>query len=156
MSDDDFIIDLEALDNAFNQFVPHNHALGLRVLAASTEPASVTIKLPYDERWVGHPETGVLHGGVVTTLLDATSGACVYMKLKKPIPIATLDLRIDYLKPSQPKKDLFARAECFKATHNVAFVRAIAFHDEKDPIATATGTFMLSTKGKSVHERAGL
>jgi acyl-coenzyme A thioesterase PaaI-like protein len=92
----------------------------------------------------------------VTTLLDATSGACVYMKLKKPIPIATLDLRIDYLKPSQPRRELFARAECFKATRNVAFVRATAYHDEGDPIATATGTFMLSTKGKSVQERAGL
>ena len=157
MADDDFIVDLEALDTAFNQFVPHNHALGLRVIDATTEPAAVVIRLPYDDRWVGHPETGVLHGGVVTTLLDATSGACVYMKLKKPTPIATLDLRIDYLKPSLAKRDLFARAECFKATRNVAFVRAVAYHEGPgDPIATATATFMLSTKGKSVHERAGL
>src|SRR5262249_10613699 len=139
------------------EFVPHNRALGLEVTAATTEPAAVTILLPYDARWVGHPDTGVLHGGVVTTLLDATSGASVYMKLRRPIPIATLDLRIDYLKPSQPRKDLLARAECFKATRNVAFVRAVAFHDDPgDPIAAATGTFMLSTKGRSAHERAGL
>ena len=145
--------DLEALNSIFRELVPHNRALGMSLVQATQAPAVAVLRLPYDERFVGNPETGVLHGGVITTLIDATCGASVYFKLGAPTPIATLDLRIDYLKPATPRQAVHARAECFKATHNVAFVRAIAYHEsEDDPIAAASATFMISTKGRSVTE----
>jgi uncharacterized protein (TIGR00369 family) len=147
-------LDLESLNAVFRDFVPHNRALGLQVTQASTSPAVATLKLPYDARFVGNPETGVLHGGVITTLIDATCGAAVYCKLQQPVPIATLDLRIDYLCPATPGRDVFARAECFHATRNVAFVRAVAFHDEPgQPIAVGNATFALSTKGRAVTDQ---
>jgi acyl-coenzyme A thioesterase PaaI-like protein len=75
----------------------------------------------------------------------------VFLRIGLPRPIATLDLRIDYLKPATPPKDVVCKAECFKATTNVAFVRAMAFHDdESDPIAAAAGSFMIFAKGKRV------
>ncbi len=151
MSEETF--DVEALNAAFRDFVPHNRALGCTIESVTAEPPSLVMVLGYDDRFVGNPETGVIHGGVITTLLDSVSGASVYVKLKEPVPIATLDLRIDFLKPATPKRAVRARATCFKTTHNVAFVRAVAFHDdENDPIASGTSTFMLSTKGKSVTE----
>lgn len=146
--------DLEALNAAFCGFVPHNQALGLVIEGVTAEPPSITMRLEWREDLVGNPETGALHGGVVTTLLDSVSGAAVYVKLKAPVPIATLDLRVDVLKPATPRRPLRAKATCVKATHNVAFVRAVAFHDdEADPVATGTSTFMLSTKGRSVTEQ---
>lgn len=154
MDDTDFVLDLAALNESFGTYVPFNHALGLTLVEASQSPAIATMRLPYDARFIGDPETGVLHGGVITTLMDATCGASVFFKLKASKPIATLDLRIDYLKPGTPGLDIYARAECFKATHNVAFVRAIAYHQNReDPIAAASGTFMLSTPGKPVMNR---
>lgn len=145
--------DLETLNATFRDFVPHNKALGLKLVSVSTAPAVAVMELPWDERFVGNPQTRVLHGGVITTMLDACSGASVYFKLQAPIPIATLDLRIDYLKPASPGKPVFARAECYQATRNVAFVRATAYQDdEADCIATAAATFMISTRGKSVTE----
>ena len=145
--------DLEALNAAFRDFVPHNRALGYTIESAVLDPPSLVMVLPWDDRFVGNPETGVIHGGLITTLLDSVSGASVYVKLKEPVPIATLDLRIDFMKPATPKRAVRARATCFKTTHNVAFVRAVAFHDDEDePIAQGTATFMLSTKGKSVTE----
>lgn len=147
-------LDLDSLNAAFRDFVPHNRALGMEVTQASTAPAVATLKLPYDARFVGNPDTGVLHGGVITTLIDASSGAAVYFKLQAPLPIATLDLRIDYLKPATPGRAVFCRAECFHATHNVAFTRAVAFHDDPDaPIAVGNGTFALSTKGRAVTDQ---
>ncbi|MEW6431345.1 MAG: PaaI family thioesterase [Myxococcota bacterium] len=147
-------LDLESLNAAFRDFVPHNRALGLCVTQASTSPAVATLKLPYDARFVGNPETGVLHGGVITTLIDAACGAAVYFKLQTPVPIATLDLRIDYLLPATPGRDVFARAECFRTTHNVGFVRAVAFHDDPEkPIAVGNATFALSTRGRAVTEK---
>ncbi|MBL8935744.1 MAG: PaaI family thioesterase [Archangium sp.] len=107
--------------------------------------------MPWNEALIGNPETRVLHGGVITTLLDATGGAAVYLHLKAPVPIATLDLRIDFLGPSTPGLPMYARAECVKATRNVAFVRMVAAHDlGAAPLATASATYMLSTKGKPV------
>lgn len=155
MADNDFVLDLDALNESFRDYVPFNKALGLTLVEASAEPAIARMRLPYHPQLVGNPETGVLHGGVLTALMDAACGACVFFKLKASKPIATLDLRIDYLKPGTPGLDLFARAECFKTTNNVAFVRALAFHqDLQDPIAAASGTFMISTRGKAVTDRA--
>ncbi|MHB8877264.1 MAG: PaaI family thioesterase [Myxococcaceae bacterium] len=149
--DSGFTIDVEVLNGIFRDLVPHNRALGMSLVQAGVSPAVAVLRLPYDERFVGNPETGVLHGGVITALVDAACGASVHFKLQSAIPIATLDLRIDYLKPATPGKAVHARAECFKATHNVAFVRAIAYHDlETDPLAAASATFMISTKGRSV------
>jgi uncharacterized protein (TIGR00369 family) len=117
----------------------------------------VVIHLPYAAHLVGNPDTGVLHGGGITALLDAASGACVFLKIMKPVPVATLDLRIDYLRPAEPPRDVLARAECYHITRNVAFVRAVAYHDDPaNPIASSVGTFMLQTAGMSVIDRAAL
>ena len=124
---------------------PHMRELGLRFTDVSN--GTVVGELPYRLDLVGAPISGVLHGGVVTTLLDSTAGAAVLSRLNAPMPIATLDLRIDYLRPSTPRATLRARVECFKLTHHVAFTRGIAYNDdENDPVASVTGTFMLRTQ----------
>jgi uncharacterized protein (TIGR00369 family) len=124
-------------------FVPHNRALGIRFV--SVDEGRVTLALPYDARLVGNPLTGVLHGGAITALLDAACGLAVCVRLAEPIPIATLDLRIDYLRPATPTQEVRARAECFKVTQNVAFVRCEAFHESAlgDLVAVANGTFIV-------------
>jgi len=133
------------LARAFSRGVPHNLALGIRSLGvAATE---VTFELPYDTKLVGNPDTGTIHGGAITALLDGCSGAAVFAALTELVPIATLDLRIDYLKPAEPGKSVIARATCYKMTRNVAFTRAVAYQDDpEDVIAHSVGTFMLSTK----------
>jgi uncharacterized protein (TIGR00369 family) len=124
---------------------PHMREIGLRFTDISE--GTVVGELPYRLDLVGDPISGVLHGGVVTTLLDSTAGAAVLSRLNAPMPIATLDLRIDYLRPSTPRLPLRARVECFKLTHHVAFTRGIAYNDdENDPVASVTGTFMLRTQ----------
>lgn len=131
-------------NRAFAENVPHNRALGLVVEEVGERRAR--FRLPYDAKLVGNPDTGVLHGGAITALLDGCSGAAVFATLPRLMPIATLDLRIDYLRPAEPGRDVIAVATCHHLSKNVAFARAVAFHDDEDaPIATAAGTFMLST-----------
>ena len=131
------------ISESIASLVPHNRALGIRFVECRDN--KVTLGLPYHEKLVGNPLTGVIHGGAITTLADATCGTAVFVKLRLPVPIATLDLRIDYLKPARPKEEIFARADCFKVTQNVAFVRCEAFHPgaEQDLVAVANGTFMI-------------
>jgi uncharacterized protein (TIGR00369 family) len=135
--------------SGFSSGVPHNRALGMEILEMGQGVA--VFRLPYDVRLVGHPDTGTLHGGAITALLDGTSGAAVFAALTDLVPIATIDLRIDYLRPADVGQAVIARATCYKMTRNVAFTRAVAYHDDPDdPIAHSVGTFMLSTKaGKS-------
>lgn len=143
-----------AMARAFADNVPHNHALGIVIEAMGD--ATARFRLPYAAKLVGNPETGVLHGGAITALLDACAGAAVFAALPQLQPIATLDLRIDYLRPAEPGRDVWAEATCHHTSKNVAFVRALAFHaDGETPIATAAGTFMIATKLGTVAPRGG-
>lgn len=136
---------LAKLNRSFSELVPHNQALGLELIDVAE--AEARFRLPWDEKLVGNPHTGVLHGGAITSMMDACCGAAVFMALPAPAPIATLDLRIDYLKPATPRRAVQAHARCYKVTRHVAFVRGVAYHEsEDDPVAAAAGTFMLSTK----------
>ena len=132
------------LRQVFGGDIPHVEALGIFVEAF--EGPRILMRLPYREELVGDPESGVLHGGAVTTLIDSACGLGVVAALDKPRPVATLDLRIDYLKPAEAGRDLLCRAECYRVAHQVAFARASAFHEgaEDAPVAAALGSFMLS------------
>ena len=130
------------LEGRYVGAVPHNRALDLRV--ADYRPEHLSLALPYRDDLVGNPESGVLHGGCITSLIDATCGGAVIMSLVAPRRIATLDLRIDYVRPALPHQEVICDAHCYKVTRHVAFVRASAHHgDAVSPIATASGTFVV-------------
>lgn len=127
--------------------VPHARELGMVVEYAG--PRECIVRLPVDERLVGDRSRGVVFGGVITTLLDQVGGACVMSSLDELVPIATIDLRIDYMKPATPGRDLVGRAECYRLTRNVAFVRGEAYHDDRsNPFAIFLSTYMLSSNRK--------
>ena len=124
----------------FLDVVPHAEALGMRVIDAG--PGMVELEMPWRAEFVGDPATGVLHGGVVSALMDTCCGGAVLVHPNRPATTATIDLRIDYLRSAAPGQAVRTRAECFHMARAVAFVRAVA-HDGTDgpPVATATGSF---------------
>jgi uncharacterized protein (TIGR00369 family) len=125
--------------------VPHAAALGMAIVSFSE--TQIVCKIPYHEKLIGNPDTGVVHGGVISSLLDNACGIAVSSKTRSFGAIATLDLRIDYMKPATPKLDIFATAECFRVTRSIAFARGFAHHgDINEPIATCTAVFMLKTR----------
>lgn len=121
---------------------PFFAAIGGEML--ETGNGAARARVPYGQHLVGDPDSGVVHGGVITAVLDHACGAAVMSALRAPMPIATLDLRIDYMKPAAPEADIFVETRCVKVTHEIAFVRGSAYQaDPEAPIALCTGAFML-------------
>lgn len=130
--------------------IPHARAIGMSLVRH--DAAGCVVRVPYADHLVGDPDTGVVHGGVLTALLDNACGMAVRPvgSTGEPVAMATLDLRIDYMGAAQPHRDILAEAVCFKRTRHIAFVRATAYQTTPDePIATCVASFMLGTPNQA-------
>ena len=131
--------------NAMIQFTPQAKALGVEV--TKLDKARAWGRVPYRAELVGDPDTGVIAGGVITTFLDQLCGVAAIAAMEAPAVVATIDLRIDYMRPAQPGRDVLAEAQCYKLGKTIAFVRATAYEDTPDnPIAHATSAFAITSK----------
>ncbi|TRD22291.1 PaaI family thioesterase [Palleronia caenipelagi] len=133
----------------FIDALPHACDLGLQA-----EPGCgggvARMSMPYDPKIVGDPRSGVIHGGAVSALMDTCSGAAVLSHPDYVGATATLDLRIDYMRPATPGQTIHARAECYHVTRSVAFVRVTAHDDLSDPpVASGHGAFTMTHGAKS-------
>ena len=147
---------IDRLNQEFVQRTPHMREIGARITAVARGRGSMT--LPARDEWLGDPLRAQLHPGALTVLADSTCGLAVGTALSEHAPYATLDLRMDYLRPAGPGHDVSCDAHCFRLTRNVAFVRAEVYQgDREQPIAVAQASFMLSTPGgqRAPRETAG-
>lgn len=137
--------------------IPHHVALGVKLV--KFEERQIILEMPYQEKLIGDPETGVIAGGVMTTLIDAACGQGVLRRLREPRGISTIDLRIEYLRAATPHRSILVSADCYRITRHVAFTRAVAYHadEEDDPIAHGNGLFSVSalTLAQLAAKRAG-
>ena len=119
----------------------HGGRLGVRYGAHG--PDWCELVLPFSPELIGDPARGVIASGPIVALLDMATSIGVWMKRGGFLPHATLDLRVDYLRPATPGRDVIGRGECYRLTRSIAFVRGIAHDgDADDPIAHVAGTFM--------------
>ncbi|WP_375261270.1 PaaI family thioesterase [Palleronia sp.] len=132
----------EQIARQFIGAIPHARALGMTI--EEIGDGTCVISMPYDEKLIGDPRTGVIHGGAISALMDTCSGAAVMSHPAGAMATATLDLRIDYMRAATPLQTVRARAEVYHVTRSVAFIRARAYDDQEDPpVATAAGAFTI-------------
>lgn len=135
----------------FINVIPHAAALGMRIEKITSE--GTQISLDWDPRFVGDQRTGVIHGGVISALMDTCAGAAVLSHGGdgggKVISTATIDLRIDYMRAATPGQRITARATCYHMTRSIAFVRAWAMdEDHEHPVAAAVGAFTVERQAQ--------
>jgi len=134
----------DALLRKYVSRAPHMRDIGMAVTALGADRG--TMVLPDRPDWLGDPARGLLHPGPLIVLADSACGLAVGAAMTQPTPYATLDLRMDYLRPAGPGHDLHCEAHCYRMTRSVAFVRGEVWQrDRADPVAGVQATFMLST-----------
>ena len=86
----------------FIDAIPHSRRLGMQLKELGDGRA--IISMPYDSALIGDPVTKVIHGGAVSALMDTAGGAAVVAHPLAGLGTATLDLRIDYMRPATPAR----------------------------------------------------
>lgn len=125
----------------FTEAIPHNHAIGLAVIDAG--PPDVQTRLAYREAFLGNPKAGLWHTAIATTVADSSCGLAVFLAIPGLETVATLDLRMDYLRPAVAGRDLDVVAGCHHVTRHMAFATATLYQgDPERPTARCTATFM--------------
>ncbi len=136
----------------FMKHIPHMRALGIHYSGVGRDWAELA--LPWSEALVAYPgddgEKGVIASGAVFTLMDSVGGFSVQAARKRPTGIATVDLRLDYLRPAKPGETVFGYSKVHKLTRSIAFVRGYA-HDgnRDDAVALMSGCFMITAGATS-------
>jgi uncharacterized protein (TIGR00369 family) len=119
----------------------HGRKLGFSITGVSD--GSVSLVYPYDTGAVGNPVTGVIHGGVIVSLLDTCCGCAAMSVMETPSITPTVDLRLDYMHPAEPMKPVYASGKVYKITASVIFCRGVAWQDDTaNPIAHCVANFM--------------
>ncbi|MGE8061662.1 PaaI family thioesterase [Pseudomonas sp. NPDC089547] len=132
---------LMAMAERFLSALKHCQLLQMQVAQADGD--GITLVMPWSPAIVGNPQTGAVHGGALTTLMDTTCGMATLCVLPRFEVCPTLDLRIDYMHPAEAGKAIYGHAQCYRVTRDVIFTRGTAYQDNPDqPICQVVGTFM--------------
>ena len=131
-------MDDDVLRRLIEEFIPFNRFLGVRYVDGTDEDG-VRLTLPFRPELVGDPLRPALHGGVISTLADVAGGMAVTRKLEDArLRVATIDLRIDYLRPGR-LETLDAHARVVRQGNRVAVVDITMFHPSHEDQTVATG-----------------
>lgn len=103
------------------------------------------LAIPYNPDMASDSATGILASGPIFTLMDMATSLSVWLKTGTIRPQATLDLRIDYLRPAKPGQTVIGHGECYHITRSIAFIRGHAHDgDPEKPIAHVAGTYFFT------------
>jgi len=132
--------------------IPFNQALGIELDEVST--SQVVMHLPMKPELVGNFVHGILHGGVIASLLDVAGGAMAMLgafdkhrhlttqeHAARLSRLGTIDLRIDYLRPGRGTR-FSASAMLLRSGNKVAVVRSELHNELGTLIAVGTGTYL--------------
>lgn len=95
----------EMLRKIFEERIAFNKVLGLKVLEAGNGKSK--LEFPFKADLVGNFMLGILHGGVISSVLDVAGGLAVQTSFGDDAPfyaMGTVDMRIDFLLPGKGER----------------------------------------------------
>jgi len=150
-NDEDF---LSGIKEIVNEKIPFHKVLGLKVESISYERVKVLFQMR--DELMGHYKRGMVHGGVISSVIDVTGGLSAFMgvqeklqdetveaKLERFGRVSTIDLRVDFLRPGIGKW-FVATAYTLRTGNKVAVTRIELHNDQDDLIAVGTGSYVVA------------
>jgi uncharacterized protein (TIGR00369 family) len=145
---------VSAINDLFSEQIPFNKVLGLKVESLGYERVKASFRMK--DELMGHHKRGMLHGGVILSVIDVTGGLSAFMGFQEKKPdesleekierfgrVSTIDLRIDFLRPGVG--ELFViTAYTLRTGNKVAATRTELINDRNDLIAVGSGSYVMS------------
>jgi len=138
------------LRQVFEEHVPFNKVIGLRV--ESTDPDAPKLRFDMRPELIGNPRRQILHGGVISAVLDVAAGFAIHLAVSKSreenasdgqFPsIGTIDLHVDYLRPGRGKY-FVATGRVVRLGNRVAVAHMELVNDDGELIATGGAAYMV-------------
>jgi len=121
--------------------------MDLKIEKASRD--GVLLRMPHNPDFCLDEEGTLLHGGVLTALIDSAFGLANFLAIDDVQTMATLDLRVDYLRPAKSRADVMVFADCYRQTRHIAFGTGKIWFDtgSKKEVARGTAAFAI-TRGE--------
>ena len=144
---------LEQLKEIYENIMPFDRLLGIHIDSLSL--TDIKVRIDMREELIGNVIRRILHGGVISSVLDLTGGLIASVELLKQLEniefgeiekrlarIGTIDLRVDYLRAG--KGDFFtASGSVLRKGNKVAVIRTELCNDQNLLIAAGTGTYLV-------------
>jgi len=107
--------------------------------------SKVELRMPFNPDFCVDDEGTLLHGGILTALLDSSFGLANFLATENVQSMSTIDLRVEYLRPAQSRADVIVSAECYHISRHVAFNSGRAWFDApgKPEVARGSAAFSL-------------
>jgi len=144
---------LLAIFREMHESLPFNRLLGLKVEYLRTDGAGFSFTMK--DELVGNPVHGILHGGVISAVLDATGGMTITASAMERMQglsheeiarrlsrMGTIDIRIDYLRPGKGTR-FTSTGTIMRAGNKVAVTRMELRNQDDVLIAVGTGAYMI-------------
>ncbi|OEU69154.1 MAG: thioesterase [Desulfovibrio sp. S3730MH75] len=124
------------MQEVIEEGIPFDKFLGVKV--EHIEHGFAKLRLPFREEFIGDPRRPALHGGVISMLIDTCGGSAVWASGNVEDRVATIDMRVDYLRPAGPE-DLIAEARVRLLGHRVGNASVIVYSASDPELIVAEG-----------------
>ncbi len=144
---------LNILRDVYENKMPFHHLLGVQI--ESLTPTDIRVRIDMREELIGNPFRNILHGGVISSVLDLTGGLIAFAELlrhldhiqpeellKRLARVGTIDLRVDYLRMGEGMF-FIASGSVLRKGNKVAVIRTELCNDQALLIAAGTGTYLV-------------
>jgi uncharacterized protein (TIGR00369 family) len=132
--------DVQQVRRFMEEAIPFNKYLGFKVDELGDGYAKLSC--PFRPEFTGDPHRPAIHGGLLAALADVTGGTALWSSITAQDRVATVDMRIDYLRPC-PLEDLVCEAKVVRIGNRVGVVdmTITAAGTSDKPIATGKGVY---------------
>ncbi len=137
------------------ELLPFNKVLGIGIDVLDYDSGDAVVSFDMAPHLIGNSAAGILHGGVTASVIDLTGGLSALISCakfhegasleiieKKIVSSATIDMRVDYLRPGKGRS-FQCKSRIIRAGSRIVVSKIDLFNDTKVRIATGTATYLI-------------